>query len=137
MKNDNVERIRSRIITLIESEFESDAAFERALGLPDKTVNNWRRVRSASFMKILPKLSDAFKVNISELMDMPLRRDTSELSEEELHLLKLYRRSRSLPDTMRRALRETLETTINLYIATNNELKEAPKRRGPKKKAEG
>ena len=137
MKNDNLERIRSRIITLIESEFESDAAFERALGLPDKTVNNWRRARSASFMKILPKLSDAFKVNISELMDMPLRRDTSELSEEELHLLKLYRRSRSLPDTMRRALRETLETTINLYIATNNELKEAPKRRGPKKKAEG
>ena len=136
MKNDNVERIRSRIITLIESEFESDAAFERALGLPDKTVNNWRRARSASFMKILPKLSDAFRVNISELMDMPLRRDTSELSEEELHLLKLYRRSRSMPDTMRRALRETLETTINLYIETNNELKEAPKRRGPKKKSD-
>ena len=136
MKSDNVERIRSRIITLIESEFESDAAFERALGLPDKTVNNWRRARSASFMKILPKLSDAFKVNISELMDMPLRHDTSELSEEELHLLKLYRRSRSMPDTMRRALRETLETTINLYIETNNELKEAPKRRGPKKKSE-
>lgn len=136
MKSDNVERIRSRIITLIESEFESDAAFERALGLPDKTVNNWRRARSASFMKILPKLSDAFRVNISELMDMPLRRDTSELSEEELHLLKLYRRSRSMPDTMRRALRETLETTINLYIETNNELKEAPKRRGPKKKSD-
>ena len=87
-------------------------------------------------MKILPKLSDAFRVNISELMDMPLRRDTSELSEEELHLLKLYRRSRSMPDTMRRALRETLETTINLYIETNNELKEAPKRRGPKKKSD-
>ena len=134
MKTDNVERIRTRILTLIESEFESDAAFERALGLPDKTVNNWRRARSASFMKILPKLSDIFKVNIGELMDMPLRRDTSELSEEELHLLRLYRRSRSMPDTMRRALRETLETTINLYISANEEVKEAPKRRGPKKK---
>ena len=132
MKNDNVERIRSRIITLIESEFESDAAFERALGLPDKTVNNWRRARSASFMKILPKLSDAFKVNISELMDMPLRRDTSELSEEELQLLKLYRKSRSMPEPMRKALRETIETTINLYIASHNEVKDAPKRRGPK-----
>ena len=134
MKTDNVERIRTRILTLIESEFESDAAFERALGLPDKTVNNWRRARSASFMKILPKLSDIFKVNIGELMDMPLRRDTSELSEEELQLLRLYRRSRSMPDTMRRALRETLETTINLYISANEEVKEAPKRRGPKKK---
>ena len=133
MKTDNVERIRTRILTLIESEFESDAAFERALGLPDKTVNNWRRQRSASFMKILPRLSETFKVNIGELMDMPLRRDTSELSEEELHLLKLYRRSRSMPDAMRRSLRQTLETTINLYIETYNEVKEAPKRRGPKK----
>ena len=136
MKTDNVERIRARIISLIESEFESDAAFERALSLPDKTVNNWRRARSASFMKMLPRLSETFNVNISELMDIPLRRDTSELSDEELHLLRLYRRSRSMPDTMRRALRETLETTINLYIATNEELKEAPKRRGPKKKGE-
>lgn len=136
MKTDNVERIRSRIISLIESEFESDAAFERSLGLPDKTVNNWRRARSSSFMKMLPRLSEIFNVNIGELMDMPLRRDTSELSEEELHLLRLYRKSRSLPETMRRALRETLETTINLYIETNNELKEAPKRRGPKKKSE-
>ena len=136
MKADNTERTRARILALIESEFESDAAFERAMGLSDKTVNNWRRARSSSFMKMLPRLSEIFNVNIGELMDMPLRRDTSELSEEELHLLRLYRKSRSLPETMRRALRETLETTINLYIETNNELKEAPKRRGPKKKSE-
>lgn len=135
MKNENVERIRSRILALIESEFESDAAFERALGLSDKTVNNWRRARSSSFMKILPRLAESFKVNIGELMDMPLRRDTSELSEEELHLLRLYRKSRSLPDPMRRALRETLETTINLYIMSGNEVKAAPKRRGPSKKS--
>ena len=134
MKMNNVENIRARILTLIESEFESDAAFERAIGLSDKTVNNWRRARSSSFMKMLPKLSDVFQINIGELMDMPLRRDTSELSDEELHLLRLYRRSRALPEPMRRALRETLETTINLYITSSNELKEAPKRRGPSKK---
>lgn len=132
--NGNVERIRARIIALIEAEFESDAAFERALGLSDKTVNNWRRERSSSFMKMLPRLADVFRVNIGELMDMPLKKDTSELSDEELHLLRLYRRSRSLPDSMRSALRETLETTINLYITSSNELKSAPKRRGPKKK---
>ena len=136
MKSDNTERIRARILSLIESEFESDAAFERAIGLADKTVNNWRRGRSASFMKMLPKLSEEFRVNIGELMDMPLRRDTSELSEEELHLLKLYRKSRSMPETMRNALRETLETTINLYISTHHEVKSAAKRRGPKRKAE-
>ena len=61
MKQDNTERIRARILELIESEFESDAAFERAMGLGDKTVNNWRRARSSSFMKILPRLAETFK----------------------------------------------------------------------------
>ena len=136
MKSENTERIRARIIALIESEFESDAAFERAVGLSDKTVNNWRRARSSSFMKMLPRLSEEFRVNIGELMDMPLRHDTSELSDEELHLLKLYRKSRSLPENMRGALRDTLESTINLYINSYNELKTAAKRRGPKRKGE-
>ena len=134
MRSDNTERIRARILALIESEFESDAAFERAMGLGDKTVNNWRRARSASFMKMLPRLSDVFKVNIGELMDMPLRRDTSELSEDELHILKLYRKSRSMPEPMRKALKETIETTINLDIASHEEVKDAPKRRGPARK---
>ena len=79
-------------------------------------------------------LSEEFEVNIGELMDMPLRRDTSELSDEELHLLKLYRRSRSMPEPMRNALRETLETTINLYLNSYNDVKTAAKRRDPKKK---
>ena len=116
MKQDNTERIRTRILTLIESEFESDAAFERAMGLGDKTVNNWRRARSSSFMKMLPKLSETFKVNIGELMDMPLRRDTSELSEDELKLLHLYRRSRTLPQKMRLPPAPPRTATLRLYI---------------------
>ena len=123
MKNENTERIRERVISLIESEYESDAAFERALGLAEKTVNNWRRGLSASFMKMLPTLSERFGVNIGELLDMPLRRDSSELSDEELALLHLYRKSHSMPKKMRSALRETIETTINLYISTYAELK--------------
>ena len=89
MKNENSERVRKRILELIDSEFESDAAFERAMGLSDKTVNNWRRGRSSSYMKMLPRLSDEFSVNVGELLDIPLRKDTSELSEEELHILHL------------------------------------------------
>ena len=125
MSSDNTEKIRARVLSLIESEFDSDASFERALSLAEKTVNNWRRGRSSSFMKMLPLLSERFGVNVSELLDMPLRRDTSELSEEELHLLHLYRRSRVLPREMRSALRETLETTINLYISTANRFKDS------------
>lgn len=123
MKNEATERIRARILGLIESEFESDAAFERAMEIPDKTVNNWRRGMSASFMKMLPELSERFRVNIGELMDIPLRKDTSELSEDELQLLHLYRKSRHCPEKMRHALKETLEKTIELYIATYSEIK--------------
>lgn len=123
MKSENTEKIRERILALIEAEFESDAAFERAMGLSEKTVNNWRRGRSASFMKQLPALSKKFSVNIAELLDMPMRKDTSELSDDEVHLLHLYRKSRTLPKEMRQALRETLEVTIKLYISTAESLK--------------
>ena len=128
MNGQNQENIRERILSLIDSEFESDAAFERALGLADKTVNNWRRGRSASYMKMLPTLSEVFKVNVGELLDMPLRSDTSELSEDELHLLHLYRKSRTMPPKLRTALRETLENTINLYIRSAGELKSRNKK---------
>ena len=133
MKSENTERIRARVISLIEAGFDSDASFERKMGLPSKTVNNWRRGLSASFMKILPRLSEEFGVNVGELLDIPLRRDTSELSDEELHLLHLYRRARTMPLKMREALRETLETTINLYITAATEQKAANKRAAAKK----
>ena len=129
MSSENAEKIRERILSLIDSEFESDAAFERALGLSEKTVNNWRRGRSASYMKMLPRLAEEFRVNVGELLDMPLSRDTSELSEDELHLLHLYRRSRTMPQKLRSALRETLETTIELYIKSATELKSEKKKK--------
>ena len=128
MKNENSERVRKRILELIDSEFESDAAFERAMGLSDKTVNNWRRGRSSSYMKMLPRLSDEFSVNVGELLDIPLRKDTSELSEEELHILHLYRKSRTMPPKMRAALRESIESIINLYIKSTSEVKARAKK---------
>ena len=128
MKKEDVQNVRERILSLIGSEFESDAAFERALGLPEKTVNNWRRGRSASYMKMLPRLSEEFRVNVGELLDIPLRSDTSELSEEELHLLHLYRKSRTLPTKLREALRENLEATISLYIKSVGEIKTKTKK---------
>lgn len=134
MSKENNEKIRLRILSLIDSEFESDAAFERALGLKDKTVNNWRRGLSASYMKMLPALSDCFSVNVGELLDIPVRKDTSELSEDELHLLHLYRRSRTMPPKMRAALRETMENLITLYIKSASEIKAAKRE---KKKKEG
>lgn len=131
MKSESSERIREKIISLIESEFESDAAFERALGLPQKTVNNWRRARSASFMNMLPALCESFGVSISELHDMPLSREGAELSDEELRLLTLYRRARIMPKELRAALCKNLESTIGIYLTAYKEL-EGKRGRGAK-----
>lgn len=128
MKREESESIRERILSLIDSEFDSDAAFERALGIPEKTVNNWRRGRSSSYMRMLPRLSEEFRVNVGELLDMPLRSDTSELSDDELHLLHLYRKSRTMPPKLRVALRETLENVITLYIKSASEMKAKSKK---------
>ena len=130
---ENAENIRRRIFSLIDVEYESDAAFERAMGLPDKTVSNWRRGRSNSFMKMLPALSEAFRVNVGELLDLPIRTDTSELSEEEIHLLHLYRKSRTLPRALRASLAETLESVIRLYISTANTIRSEKKEKERKK----
>lgn len=117
------EKIRERVLALIDSEFESDASFERELGLSEKTVSNWRRGRSASFMRHLPELSELFGVNVGELLDIPLSADGDQLSDEERELLTLYRKSHVLPKKMRRALTETLESTINMYIAAGESRK--------------
>ena len=134
MSNQTTESTREMLLSLIEAEYESDAAFERALGLPEKTVNNWRRGRSASFMKMLPLLSERFRVQVGALMDMPLRGEAAELSEEELHLLHLYRKSRTLPKEMRAALAETVESTIRLYIKSAEAITKESKRAAKKTK---
>ena len=123
MISENQEKIRERILSLIDVEFQSDAAFEREMGLADKTVNNWRRGRSNSYMKILPSLSERFSVNVGELLDMPVRQDTSELSEDEIKLLTLYRKARTMPPKLRNAMNETIGGVVNLYLRTFSELK--------------
>ena len=116
MKCENCESIRERLLLLISSEYDSDAAFERACGLPEKTVNNWRRARSSSFMKMLPALAEKFHMTVGELLDLPLGETGSELSDEELRLLRLYRKARTLPKERRAALTATLESVISLYL---------------------
>ena len=126
-KKEENERVRARVLSLIDAEFESDAAFERALGLADKTVNNWRRGRSSSYMKMLSTLAERFGVSIGDLMDVPLRGDTIELSEDEIRLLAVYRRARTMPKDLRMALAKTRESVIELYFKSAEEKKSASK----------
>ena len=128
MKNQANDEVRVKILALIESEYESDAAFERELGLQAKTVNNWRRGRSASFMKMLPALADSFEVSVGELLDVPITHDSSELSDDEIELLSLYRKTGVLSAKQKIALRKTLESTIELYLASAPDKKKSVKK---------
>jgi transcriptional regulator with XRE-family HTH domain len=55
------------ILGLIETRFESDAAFERTVGLKPRTVAEWKRGKSKSFYELLPKLSETFKISIDSM----------------------------------------------------------------------
>ena len=123
MNKENEENIRERILSLIDSEFESDAAFERALGLSEKTVNNWRRGRSSSYMKMLPRLADSFGVSVGELLDMPIGHSGLDLSDDEINLLTLYRKCNVLTAPQRLAMTKTLESVIMLYLNSVREKK--------------
>ena len=76
---------------MIAREFSSDAAFERAASLPKKTVSNWRRGLSSSFMKMLPTLADLFGVAAQELIDTEGKVRHAVLTDDEEKLLSLYR----------------------------------------------
>ena len=83
-------------------------------------------------MSILPELSEKFGVNVGELLDIPIHKDTSELSEDEIALLTLYRKTCVLSPKQRIALARTLESVIELYIGSA-----APKtKRGTRKSGE-
>lgn len=116
MRKETINETRERVLSLIETEFKSDAEFEREMGLPPKTVNNWRRGLSSSFMKMLPELASGFGIGVSELLDMPITHDTDDLSDDEIELLTLYRKSSVLSPKQKLALRKTLESVIELYI---------------------
>ena len=117
-KKQREDAVRERVLALIDSEFGSDAAFEREMGLGAKTVNNWRRGRSASFMKMLPRLADCLDCSIGELLDMPVSHTGGDLSDDEVELLSLFRRTSRLPVKQRAALKRTLEEVITLYLSS-------------------
>ncbi|MDR2558899.1 MAG: helix-turn-helix domain-containing protein [Oscillospiraceae bacterium] len=56
------------ILKLIRENYKSNAAFERELGLTPLTVSDWKRKKSESYLKMLPKLSECFNVTTDYLL---------------------------------------------------------------------
>ena len=57
-----------RIVFLKGKCYESDVAFEKDIGIPEKTVNDWKRGKSQSFMKMLPQIAKALNTTTAYLL---------------------------------------------------------------------
>jgi transcriptional regulator with XRE-family HTH domain len=118
MGHENVLQTGQILFSLIDVKFGSDAAFERAANLPPKTVNNWRRGRSASYMKMLPELATLFGVSVRDLLHIEEEESVgTRLTVEEQEFLSLFRAAGDLSERERAALTETVRSTIDLYLA--------------------
>ena len=118
MGQEHVAQTGEIIFSLIETQYGSDAAFERAANLPPKTVNNWRRGRSSSYMKMLPELATLFSVSVHDLLQTEDGNDGIHLTSEEQAFLSLFRAAEGLSARERAALTETIRNTIDLYLAS-------------------
>ena len=113
MEND-AERIREKVLRLIDLKYESDVSFERAADLPPKTVSNWRRGRSTSYMKQLAKIAPLLGIHAADFL---LDAGSDDYGQRLLHL---WRRTEVLPPEERAALTETLSQVIRLYLSTHH-----------------
>ena len=113
MEND-AERIREKVLRLIDLKYESDVAFERAAALPSKTVSNWRRGRSTSYMRQLGTIAPLLGIHAADFL---LDAGSDDYSQRLLHL---WRRTEVLPPEERAALTKTLSEVIRLYLSTRH-----------------
>ena len=128
MEHNHVTRTGNEIFALIERRFGSDAAFERAANLPPKTVNNWRRGRSSSYMKMLPELARLLGVSTYALLGESGGAQSPALTQEECELLTMFRAADGLNAQEKSALAATIRNTIDLYLASHTQGKSARKR---------
>ncbi len=109
------EDIGAAVLRLIPTRFPSDAAFERAAGLPPKTVSNWRRGRSATYMKMLPQLELLLGEEFSAFLHETPVSDNG-LSREEERLLRAWRATSDLSTDARKSLLTTVLSIMKLPV---------------------
>ncbi len=112
---DMLSPVGARLLEAVSRRYSSDAAFERAAGLPPKTVSNWRRGRSTSYMKLLPDLCRTLGVKPEEVLTGE-EGDGSPVTREEAILLEAFRQTADLSPAERASLLQTLLSMIRLSL---------------------
>ena len=71
-----------RILKKAATCYKSDAAFERELGLTERTIANWKSGKSKSYLKMLPRIAAALGTSAAYLLgetdDPTLAKDHNE-----------------------------------------------------------
>lgn len=106
--------VPSNILKLIEANYSSDAAFESAAGLKPKTVYDWKRGKSSSYLKMLPQLSKILGASIDYLLENDEQKekpatDSDRLTEEEKKIIDLLRK---VPEEDRKMLVGMIEGAL-------------------------
>ena len=91
------------------------AAFERAMDLPPKTVSNWRRGVSHSYLSMIPQIAHLLHTTPDVLLGETEKAE-AEWIEETQRLQGLYMQAKDLPRHRRLALCRTLEAVMKLYL---------------------
>lgn len=107
---------REELLRLIAERFGSDAAFERAAGLAPRTVSNWRRGRSASYLKLLPQLGELLGTRPSDLFILGEEGDAGEAA-----LVRAWRETAHLPPQRRKRIADAVSALIRLYAEEGKE----------------
>ena len=116
MKNgDATGQVCTRICEAIIAAQMTYAAFERAMGLPPKTVSNWRRGVSHSYLSMLPQISQLLSTTPDVLLGN-FEKAEEEWTKEAEYLHTLFAKAKHLPPHRREALYRTLEDVMKLYF---------------------
>lgn len=116
MKNgDPKGEVCTRICQAIGEAKMTYTAFEKALGLPPKTVSNWRRGASHTYLAMLPQISRLLSTSTDWLLGNAEKAEEEWAREAEcLHAL--FVKAKKLPPHRREALYHTLEDVMKLYF---------------------
>ena len=61
----------NKILPLFEKSGLTDKEIEKELGLPNTTINDWKRKKTKSYLKYIPAIASYFKVSADYLLGQP------------------------------------------------------------------
>ena len=77
------ETILNNILDLFKNSQKSDAELEREIGLPQKSIYEWRKGRTKSYKKYIDKIAKFFNVPAEHILNLSFYHDIGYIIREE------------------------------------------------------